>query len=1630
MTQTFSNNPHIFSKFKSFIFERYNYETLKKLLYISLQMSDFEEMLAALKEMKHESGDVQAHLAHLLEIQNKAKLSNFQRFTSEKVSQVLDDFWLFLMHSSSNSLNTSIRIAAVRAAAYLTLNLYPFYPEEVKNTFSTIATISTIDMSASSLIASVFGIISYHISTPYRSNFLQSCPIFHHITEFKTNQEHFISSLSHYSHLGLEFHRDIIKCFMSKITADTNDKLYWHAVIEIVTKNPKEFFNEVFTSLCENNYYQIYIQFMSCLLTIPEAPINSVDLYEIAKYALKMLADYSNNSRDLTINEKSAIFTILSLKPNSFFVKCSIEEKDKLKITLSDSLQSNEVEQICQISMLNDIPEFYLLSLPCELAFPDTEEGSTLLAAKISLLTSYLDSEDENLVQKILDIIKSYVSKPYDTTVSACFQGMSKSIPKLKKKDVLDSLTKILDLNFFSPSLSWFHDMDRLKVIDSLPLDAIARALGNKTILPSFNQVLIWAKEKNDKLAKYAQQVLIHTYILQSDAELLLAKIIKECDIFDTFDLLRTLEILNQYLEKYRKQFMPHFLIDFCKSMMQLFSLYPDDPDVYIQLLTFISHFHIKKLRTFSVHICLAVIISTYNIITGMNETIKELDNGLVEREYNMVNSVLSKQSMDIIKENLNNYSSYAPHLYATLRFLISVQKIDFAHVQQVVHYTINLFPYEASQLAFKHWKYLPQMTRTSFISNNYNVIKNAGGFNCAGIWFELYIKTSETVPESNNSSYPTVSSGPFAYSTYSNKNSFASLNSKINYSSAFDCLKEFLDKSLDSMSLIDERVILYYIHFFKYAYPTKEFNFNLIPDYKRARVITLINRIPSKMRKRRSKNLSSSSFNQGKLNPPLTPSSSAPIYEGIKSSSIITSQLTLPLAPSLLPVFPESFGQAEQSKVVKKSSSANLNNISDSNLIDLTPENTSKSNLIPNDNSDNEDALSQHESDNGSDSDSESESDGASDSICLPNSIQKSGSDSLSGSSQIGSESSFLSSNAFNASADQSSVDLTDLSSVASNDSFRRNSFLSESIDSSIGSANISPSSSVNTLLQIDENDVDHEDVFVGIYVPIDFPFEKPKITTMDQLSDKLPIDDPLVEIQLKHSTYDFDEEELLEVYEYYSKENNHHMIDLILKYAKKHEIELEIPNEIKIKDENPVPITHTIAIMKETDKLSKKQLNELCHYLNDNFTTNIQPNTRKSSELEKEELEENPESLAIIKKLLNCLTETTKEIKLKYLLLSLTNVLCTYNRIPFETAKLIITNFNDNFNKLPQNELSMLIESFCQRVCKKGRPARFLTRMQSITSIYNVGGNYITNSLALCKLLVQKDATTITQRFLTDKGLPSTFRNSTILLALLTKDPNIIAIDLFTASLQSIMGVYKTFKRNEPVHRQVSILFNTVFKEKNFEAIGRAYSVTISGFQLPSNSLYSSYSICIPRFAKFILNYSRANYDLKDSRLVPFCKEYFELLNVEIQFSDDKKPFVLKKIETFIEAIEKGKVCIEKLDEYILNWFLFLNQFFKFESIMKKLLPIAKIRFASFFLGVLKFVKLHKKDLSPEEMEIITKWKAKCHSSAFKFALTKNIDLINAAIQLSLYEEDNEDSEELVMKCERYYQKITEKK
>lgn len=808
-------------------------------------MSDVDDLLQNLREMRSNESNPQDILQQLLAIQNRVKYCNFQKYNSEKLISIFGDFWLFLLYTSAQTSNNSIIISTIRTAAIILFNISPFFPRQLQESFSTIAMVSTIDMATSSLIASVFGFISFHISIPYRDTFLASCPIFHHITQSQNCQEYFISSLSHYSHLGSEWHQILLKSFISKIIEDRHDKLYWRAIVKIVTDDPESLFIDVYNTVSENKIYEYHIQFMSTYLTIPNAPLNELDLFEIAKYCLTILTNnqiFDETERPLTCNEKSSIFTILAIQSHSFNIQITKKSGTVLTIVLSNMSGTENIEQELKISDLNESPDFYLLDLPIELVFPKGDEGPTLLAAKMTLLVKYLNSDDEELVNKILGIIQTMSSKPYDTTVSACFQGISKSLFYIHDKGTVESLLRILYPSIFCESTSWFHDLDRLKVLKAIPLEAIVTVTGKKMLFSVFDRILIWAKEKNEKLAKAAQEVIVDSFMAQSDREILIQRVIDQCDIFDGHDLVRTLQIFNYYLSS-NKRTPP--LISFCKTIIQLLAVFADDPEIYTEICRFLSYFKIRKLKPHTLNICIAVIIATYRMITGTKPTVQGLSESLISAEYNMIESITSKQSFDIINENLNEYKTFVPFLYETMQFLLSVKKFDYTYLEPIITYTIKFFPFEATSLLFKHWTNISSDIKVAIFVRNHGVIGLTSDFKTTGMWFEMYMNiSSKEIPNPSH-----VAPVPYMHIGSSYKNMIPLETVKLTFRGFYDSLKEYLHMSLPYFNKIDDNSLLHFLHFEKFVDPMKPFDFERIAEPKRSRVIALLNEPPSTLR-------------------------------------------------------------------------------------------------------------------------------------------------------------------------------------------------------------------------------------------------------------------------------------------------------------------------------------------------------------------------------------------------------------------------------------------------------------------------------------------------------------------------------------------------------------------------------------------------------------------------------------------------------------------------------------------------------------------------------------------------------------------------------------------------------------
>ncbi|OHT11527.1 hypothetical protein TRFO_18972 [Tritrichomonas foetus] len=812
-------------------------------------MVEVDEILSSLKEMRHQQPNGQEINQQLIKIQNQVKYKNFQKYPSDKIISIFSDIWLFLLYTSSQTSNNTIRITAIRTAAIFLFNLGPFFPKEIRDSFATITTVSTIDMTGSSLIASVFAIITYHISPPFRTSFLTSCPIFHHITQVHTCPEYFISSLSHYQHLGFNWHRMLTNSFLVKTMGEENDKLYWRAIVTIVSNNV-DLFPEVFKAIIENNFYQQNIFFMASLLKIPQAPIDSVDLYDVAKFALKSLEKVT----ELTCNEKCSILKILSLKNSSFFTEIVEETENSLIIKIvrnTNSEKTESFEQKIQISTLESNPEFYSLNLPVDLLFPKDDEGSTLLAAKMTALVAFLrhsnpenlhqnpinknddlisfdsdsmsqknptntqnlenqdkfESKLDDLTERIMNTIKEMASKPYDSTVSACFQGISNSAHLIKNKKILNNLMRILHCPIFSESQSWFHDMDRLKILRSLPLDIILDVIGMNQIYILFDHILGWSKEKNEKLSQYAREVVV-SFIAQSDKEVLIERVIKKCDIFDSYDLIRTLQLLNLYLKNNRRTLT---LQGFCTTICQMISIYNDNAELYIEICQFLTFFMLKKMKPATFNICMSIILASYRIVTGLPVAIKSFDEGLIEDACKMIESYQTKLSLNIVFENYKEYTDVNLPLARTLELLYSLKSIELSYIEPIIQYTYQFFPHEATRLLYKYWDSFKNPEKVNFLINYSDCIKYDASFKSAGLWFDMFMKT---VDDSNYTALHPI---------------------KVLF-------REYLRNSHPYFFQIDDEVLLKFLLFYKYIHPKRVFDYSTLPEPKRTRMIELVN--------------------------------------------------------------------------------------------------------------------------------------------------------------------------------------------------------------------------------------------------------------------------------------------------------------------------------------------------------------------------------------------------------------------------------------------------------------------------------------------------------------------------------------------------------------------------------------------------------------------------------------------------------------------------------------------------------------------------------------------------------------------------------------------------------------------
>ncbi|OHS99682.1 hypothetical protein TRFO_08323 [Tritrichomonas foetus] len=461
---------------------------------------------------------------------------------------------------------------------------------------------------------------------------------------------------------------------------------------------------------------------------------------EVASIDKESLENGENNLKSILNHEKS-------------HDEFDVGDDDVISITVSNKV--NTITKDFNAKTFLTIPAFYDIGPPVEYLFPSEDDGFTILSVKLRNLIPHINNP--KYTNKIINIVKAIINKPYDSYQSTCFQAIAQALPNINGQKERKLLFNELEKLFYSKSASWFHDLEILNIMKCYSGEFIIQTYGDSPRTANFfNQLIKFSKMSNDTLSQAAQDSMK----LLSSSEQFVKTVMHQCDLFNPIDFQRTLQILsNNSCQNMTSQFIP--------LVFEAFDFYSYDKNVFTSICKFLSNFSLEKLPPSILNSCLLVLSATYTVITGISWIVTNNTNlESYEKVYQIIKESISTQPLDIITHKIFDYTNVLTLTVEVLNLIKSIEQIDASIIFDIIDHLFLLFPSLCTNIFWAHRGKLTTDQIITILNRFYIRIFYVPGSDVAKIWCQQIIIIIYNDPTKSDALRKTID----AMTKYTNK--------------------------------------------------------------------------------------------------------------------------------------------------------------------------------------------------------------------------------------------------------------------------------------------------------------------------------------------------------------------------------------------------------------------------------------------------------------------------------------------------------------------------------------------------------------------------------------------------------------------------------------------------------------------------------------------------------------------------------------------------------------------------------------------------------------------------------------------------------------------------------------------
>lgn len=707
-----------------------------------------DEILTEIENANSPSSDHSTISNILIRLQNEINSQFLRPYSQSDNENFLSKFWAFILEVGSNP-NTSIRISAYRTTITFLLKITPYYPSLIQKTF--FASIRMIEINAKNvqIVIAAFSFISNFTPIPFLNHILENSDILQDFTLIdSTFSDHIGPIIKNLRRISKEWLNKLLFLFLEK-GVKPQDRHLILAVTEIIKHDPIFFINELLKYIRDHSTVKENLSLLSYLFSTIKCNYESIDMKDLVEISVEIL----KNQQQSTANDIDSALQILSLDMAPFNITVSEndsdesensedetdensnENKNKQKLFIQINSESYEHEFTICVSDFVVRPSFYLLPLPINLLEISPNDGVLQMTSKFKTMAKIVNRPDARHKVKIyiFDKFSSVLSKSYNDTTSACLQGFALCLPTFLEMTDASNILILTQQVIFGPQQSWFHMIDIVNIIKSIPYKYynfsenknIHKKSSYKFDERSIIDLLInFSMNSNEKLSKAAEKTIAnivnYTDFIQGTYY-----ITEKVDFFNITSLHRFLSILLTLFKKRRKskkkekitrRYNKHetkHLQYFILRLIEIRSIYDYDIQLFEQIMNFMSYFDLHFierpiLRDFSVD-AESIIETSLFVIGGI-----QIDNGQISPEkkqniFNYVSQEFASLNFESVPEMKMNYNNFLPAFSTAFRFLSALPRQCLLKRKNLVlnlfSWSMNLFQRRSARFAERYWK-------------------------------------------------------------------------------------------------------------------------------------------------------------------------------------------------------------------------------------------------------------------------------------------------------------------------------------------------------------------------------------------------------------------------------------------------------------------------------------------------------------------------------------------------------------------------------------------------------------------------------------------------------------------------------------------------------------------------------------------------------------------------------------------------------------------------------------------------------------------------------------------------------------------------------------------------------------